>query len=77
MRRQWRPVRPPAGAPRTDFLTPAPPSPLHLLPGPEGPEEGISMLYKAHRKATEIATASLELYREMALSALRLVPGRR
>lgn len=29
------------------------------------------------RKASEVAQATAELYREMALSALRLVPGRR
>ena len=42
-----------------------------------GLEEDVAMLKKAQNKATEIAAASLELYREMALSALRLVPGRR
>ena len=37
---------------------------------------GIAMLKKTATKAGEIWTASTELYREIALSALRLVPGR-
>jgi hypothetical protein len=35
------------------------------------------MLKHASTKAGEILTVSAELYREMTLSALRLVPGRR
>ena len=35
------------------------------------------MLKKATSKAGLIWAASVELYRDMALSALRLVPGRR
>ncbi len=39
---------------------------------------GFEMLLKrATSKAGEIWTATADLYREMALSALRLVPGRR
>jgi hypothetical protein len=38
---------------------------------------GIGMLQKAKSKANEIWTTSAELYREMTLSALRLLPGRR
>lgn len=38
---------------------------------------GIAMLKHATAKAGEIWTISAELYREMTLSALRLVPGRR
>jgi hypothetical protein len=34
---------------------------------------GFAMLKKTRIKATEIWTASAELYRDMALSALRLV----
>lgn len=36
-----------------------------------------TVLKKAKSKAGEIWTAGAGLYREMALSALRLVPGRR
>ena len=37
---------------------------------------GISMLKRTKSKANEIWTASTELYRDMALSALRLVARR-
>lgn len=38
---------------------------------------GIAMLKQVTTKAGEIWTVSSELYREMTLSAMRLVPGRR
>jgi hypothetical protein len=38
---------------------------------------GIAMLKKATKRAGLIWAASAELYRDMTLSALRLVPGRR
>jgi hypothetical protein len=41
------------------------------------PKEETPVIHKAKSKAALILASSAELYRELALSALSLVPGRR
>lgn len=63
----------PAGSGRLEILRGRP----DTQPGPDPtPGRENRMLKKARNKATEILLISAELYRDMALSALRLV-GRR